>query len=103
MLIAQINPVLSIQRRLAAAMAFDLRAMLLRCDAALFRRFCRSCGAPDCGRRRSLPDQFEQAVARVLSVALLGTMALRRNDDDAVARKPPAGQLLKPYRHVVLQ
>src|SRR4051812_8236979 len=90
-------------RRLSRTPALDLRAVLFRIDAAFARGPCRLGGATNCRRRCGFPDQFKQTVARILPVALLRAVALRRDDDDAVAREPPAGQPLEAHRHVIAQ
>ncbi len=47
-----------------------------------------------------LADQLKQARARVVAVALLGAVALRDDDEDAVSSNPPARQTFEPSAQV---
>ncbi len=54
-------------------------------------------------RDRGAADQVEKAIERVLSVTRLGAMALRDDDQNAVAGEPRAGEPLQPRTHVARQ
>src|SRR5438105_5201914 len=77
-----------IQRWFAAALALEAAALFLGFDPPL------ACGpawpgwAPGDGRNGGLTDQREEPLAGILAVALLGAMALRSDDDNALAREP---------------
>ena len=74
----------------------DAGAALLAFDAALARRLGRP-GRPALdwhGCRTA--DEVDEPLARVGAIARLGAMALRDDDQDAVARQPRAGETLEP-------
>src|SRR5579862_378439 len=97
------NPGRSIERRLGAAQILDAAAAFLAFDAALARRFGRP-GRPPLDRRDGgLADQADQAVERILPIAPLGAVALRDDDQHAVAGQPRAGEPLQSGAHVVGQ
>src|SRR3954470_16152865 len=81
--------------------ALDGGATLLGVQPALARARGRLGGAPRNRRDRCAPDQFDQTVARVLAVALLGRMALCADDQHAVAGETAAGEALEPGAHVI--
>src|SRR5262249_34389362 len=92
-----------LQSRLLPAQSLDRRPVLLRLQAALARGLARP-GRPARDRRhRGARDQLDEALARVLPVALLGAVALRGDDEHAVERHPPAGEAGQPQPHVLAQ
>ncbi len=93
----------SIRRRLALAQALDRGAALLRFDAALARGARRLGRAAGDGRHCGALDQLDQAIERVGAVALLGAVALRGDDQHALAGQTAAGEALEPQAHVVGQ
>jgi hypothetical protein len=83
------------------AQVLDAAAAFLAFDAALARRSGRP-GRPPLDRRDGgAADQVEQAVERVLPIAPLGAMALRDDDQHAVAGQPRAGEPLQSGAYVV--
>src|SRR5580704_14453256 len=97
------NPGRSVERRLGAAQVLDAAAALLAFDAALARGLGRS-GRPPLDRRDGgLADQLDQAVERILPIAAPGAVALRDDDQHAVAGQPRAGEPLQTGAHVVRQ
>src|SRR5689334_8055556 len=53
------------------------------------------------GRAGGLTDQRDQAIERLLAVALLAALSLRHQHDDAVARQPAPRKAFKPVAHIV--
>src|SRR4029079_11368650 len=80
--------------------ALDGGATLLGVQPALARARGRLGGAPRNRRYRCALDQFDQTVARILAVALLGAMALCADDQHAVAGEAAGRPALEPCAHV---
>jgi len=69
-------------------------------DPALARSFGRL-GRPALDRRdRGAAGEVDQPVERVLAIARLGAVALRDDDENAVAGEPRAGEPLEPRPHL---
>src|SRR5690242_482582 len=84
-------------------LSFDGGALTFRFQPAATRRRRRPCGAArDRGPRRTA-DQFDQALERVLAVALLGPVALGGDEEHALLAEPSAGQPLQPRADVARQ
>src|SRR4051794_26290359 len=83
-------------RRPGAAQALDRGTSLLGLDPALARSPRRPGRAPPHWLHRRLANELDQALACILTVALLGTVALRRDDQHALARQPPASEAFEP-------
>src|SRR6266849_176887 len=94
---------LLLQFGLGLAQVLDGAAALLGLEPALARAGGRLGGPAGEGRHGRPSDQFDQAVERVLAVALLGAVALRGDHQHALARQSPAGQPFKPSAHIVGQ
>src|SRR5215510_281469 len=92
-----------IHLRLGLAQALDTRAALLAFQPSRPRGFCRLGRSPRLRRDRGLADQVDQALQRVVAVALLGAVALRRDDHHAIVGEPAAGQPFEPRAHRVGQ
>src|SRR5215467_15290802 len=92
-----------ILRRLGAAQTLDGRAAFFRFDPPLARGAGRPRRAPRNRRRRSLANKLDQALARVGAVALLGAVALRGDDQHALAGEALAGKPLEPRADVIRQ
>src|SRR5205823_6444411 len=80
----------------AAAQRLDAGPPLLRLEPLSARRLRRPGRSPRHRPHRGLPNQIDQAIERVGAVALLGAVALRRDDEHALAREPLAGEPLEP-------
>src|SRR5215218_2418728 len=94
-------PFILLRGWLGLPQALDGRAPLLGVQPALARARGRLGGAPRNRRDRCALDQFDETVARVLAVALLGAMALCADDQHAVAGEAAAGEALEPGAHVI--
>src|SRR5215471_2929876 len=92
-----------LQSRLGLAHTLDGGAMLLRFQPALARGLGRFCLPAHNWYDRRVLDQLDQALERVGAVALLGAMALRGDDQHAVAGEALAGKPLEPRAHPVGQ
>src|SRR6185312_9632523 len=97
-----INPG-SIQPRLALAQVLDARAALFRLQPLALGRFRHFGLAPDRRLHRRLPDQVEQALARLGAVARLVAVLLRHDDDDAVLGQAVAGERHQANGDVIRQ
>src|SRR6516162_9183255 len=86
--------------RLLAPQALDAGAVLLGSQAPLLGAAA-WLGGPAWRRRDTgAADELDQALARVGAVALLGAMALRHDDENALAREPLARQPLQAHAYV---
>src|SRR5262245_26128372 len=83
--------------------ALDGGAAFFRFEPALARTRGRLGGPARSRRYRSASDQVDEAVARVLTVAFLGAMALRVDPQHALAREPAARQPLEAQAHRIGQ
>ena len=72
-------------------------------DTALARGPGRLGRSPSDRRHRGAADQLEKAVERVLPVARLRAVALRDDDQNAVAGEPRTGEPLQPRAYVARQ
>src|SRR5262249_53891133 len=75
-------------------------AALLGLKPALARARAGSGGGARGWCHRRPADQLDQALARIGAVALLGAMALRADDEHAVAGQSPAGEPRKPLADI---
>src|SRR5260370_25778301 len=90
---------MSVLIRAGATLVLERAATRLLLKAQALCRGARS-GWPARDRRRDgAADQRDQPFERVLPIALLRAVALGGDDEDAVARQPPAGQPLRPLAH----
>src|SRR6476619_1607567 len=94
-------PFILLRSWLALPQVLDGGPALLGLQPALARARGRLGGTPRNRRDRCALDQFDQTVARVLAVALLGAMALCADDQHAVAGEAAAGEALEPGAHVI--
>ena len=77
------------------------RARLPSLPAAVCSETRTARGTPWLLALRGLPDQRDEALLRVLAIALPGRGALGRDDDDAVIGQPLAGKALQLFPHIL--
>ena len=73
--------------------------MLLVVDAAALGGLADPRLLARCGRSRGFPDQGNQAVQRLLAVALLAALALGHQHQHTVAREPPPRQAFRGWMY----
>src|ERR1700720_3210228 len=86
--------------RLSPPQALDPGSVFLRGQTPFLRSAGRPGGPARRRRHAGALDQLDEAVERILSVALLGAVTLRHDDQNAVAGEPAARQPFQPHAHV---
>src|ERR1700686_4696378 len=86
--------------RLFLPQALDPGSDFLRGQAPFLRSAGRPGGPARRRRHARALDQLDEAVERILSVALLGAVTLRHDDQNAVAGEPGARHPFQPLAHV---
>jgi hypothetical protein len=81
----------------------DARTMCLRLQPAAFGSDGRPGGYPRDRWFSGAFDQLDQSVKRGLPIAVLGAVALGRDQQRPILREPPAGKPPQPRLHVVWQ
>ena len=89
----------SIERR-PCAPQLEAGAVLLGLDAALAGGLGRLGRPPQSRRDRGTANEIDEAIKRVLTVAALGAVTLRGDDQHAIARQAGAGQSFEPIAHL---
>src|SRR5262245_11370889 len=89
--------------RLRLAQTLDARAALLAFQPPRPRGGGRARRPPRLRRHGGAANEIDQACERVVAVALLGAVALRRDDEHAIVGEPAAGQPFEPRAHRIGQ
>src|SRR5579872_7080427 len=92
-----------IERRPRLPHVLDATPAFFALDAPFARSFGRLGRAARRRRRGGAANEIDEAVEGIVAVAPLGAMALRDDDEDALAREPRAGEPLEPGPDVARQ